>query len=77
MCEQQIVRKSKLTHIAFSSFEPILLVGDEKGVVLNLKLSPNLRKLSQDLDGESEKLDRVVNAAKGIEDDNYIMSWAE
>ncbi|KAJ1559418.1 hypothetical protein HK096_000623, partial [Nowakowskiella sp. JEL0078] len=45
ICEQQVVRKSKLTHIAFNPYEPILLVGDEKGTVMGLKLSPNLRRL--------------------------------
>ena len=44
MCEQQVVRKAKLTHVSFNPFEPILLVGDDKGDVLSLKISPNLRK---------------------------------
>ncbi|KAI9345238.1 WD40-repeat-containing domain protein [Obelidium mucronatum] len=46
ICEQQIVRKAKLTHCAFNPFEPILLVGDDKGAVVSLKLSPNLRKVN-------------------------------
>ncbi|ORY43819.1 WD40 repeat-like protein [Rhizoclosmatium globosum] len=46
ICEQQIVRKAKLTHCAFNPFEPILLVGDDKGTVVSLKLSPNLRKVN-------------------------------
>ncbi|KAJ3136190.1 cytoplasmic dynein with WD40 domain [Physocladia obscura] len=45
ICEQQIVRKAKLTHCAFNPFEPILLVGDDKGTVISMKLSPNLRKI--------------------------------
>ena len=65
MCEQQVVRKAKLTHISFNAFEPIILVGDDKGNLVSLKLSPNLRKLSQSPDEEPEKLDRVVNAALG------------
>ncbi|KAJ3195232.1 cytoplasmic dynein with WD40 domain [Irineochytrium annulatum] len=44
ICEQQVVRKAKLTHVSFNPFEPILLVGDDKGSVISLKLSPNLRK---------------------------------
>ncbi|KAI8622491.1 WD40-repeat-containing domain protein [Chytriomyces sp. MP71] len=46
ICEQQVVRKAKLTHCAFNPFEPILLVGDDKGTVISLKLSPNLRKVN-------------------------------
>lgn len=30
MCDQKVVRKSKLTHISFNPKEPILLVGDDK-----------------------------------------------
>ncbi|KAJ3237051.1 cytoplasmic dynein with WD40 domain [Chytriomyces hyalinus] len=46
ICEQQVVRKAKLTHCAFNPFEPILLVGDDKGTAISLKLSPNLRKVN-------------------------------
>ena len=46
LCEQKVVRKSKLTRIRFNLTEPVLLVGDDKGSVLALKLSPNLRKLT-------------------------------
>ena len=49
ICEQQVVRKAKLTHCSFNPFEPILLVGDDKGSIISLKLSPNLRK-SNDID---------------------------
>jgi dynein intermediate chain 1 len=47
ICEQQVVRKAKLTHCKFNLFDPILLVGDDKGTVISLKLSPNLRKANQ------------------------------
>lgn len=47
MCVQKVVRKSKLTRICFNATEPVLLVGDDKGSVLALKLSPNLRKLTE------------------------------
>ncbi|KAJ3302341.1 cytoplasmic dynein with WD40 domain [Kappamyces sp. JEL0829] len=66
MCEQQIVRKAKLTHISFNPFSPILLVGDENGTVISLKLSPNLRKKGGSPDEEADKLQSVVNAAKGV-----------
>ena len=44
MCEQKVVRKAKLTHISFNPDEPVIMVGDDRGVVTTLKLSPNLRK---------------------------------
>ncbi|KAJ3214547.1 cytoplasmic dynein with WD40 domain [Dinochytrium kinnereticum] len=47
ICEQQVVKKAKLTHISFNPFEPIILVGDDKGTVVSMKLSPNLRKPNQ------------------------------
>ena len=66
MCEQQLVRKAKLTHISFNPFEPILLVGDDKGQCISLKLSPNLRKRGGTAEEEAEKLQQVINAAKGL-----------
>ncbi|KAJ3142339.1 cytoplasmic dynein with WD40 domain [Geranomyces variabilis] len=62
--EQQVVRKAKLTHIAFNPFEPVLLVGDDKGQVISLKLSPNLRKKSKE-DDEATKLRNIILIAKG------------
>ncbi len=44
MCDQKVVKKAKLTHLAFNPVEPILLVGDDRGCVNSLKMSPNLRK---------------------------------
>jgi len=46
MCDQKVVRKSKVTHVAFNPNpdSAILLVGDDRGGVLALKLSPNLRR---------------------------------
>ena len=46
MCEQKVVRKSRLTKVAFNPTEPIVLVGDDRGGTCSLKLSPNLRKLT-------------------------------
>eukprot|EP01051_Picozoa_sp_SAG22_P007379 SAG22_NODE_518_length_9512_cov_5.735897_1_plen_666_part_00 len=46
MCEQKVVRKSRLTKVAFNPIEPILLAGDDRGGTCSLKLSPNLRKLT-------------------------------
>jgi dynein intermediate chain 1 len=66
MCEQQAVKKSKLTHISFNPFEPVVLVGDEKGQVISMKLSPNLRKVSGGREEQIEKLQNVINAAQGV-----------
>lgn len=44
ICYQKVVKRAKLTHISFNSVEPIIVVGDDRGGVNSLKLSPNLRK---------------------------------
>lgn len=59
MCSQQVIKKAKLTHICFNSFEPIILVGDDKGRVISLKLSPNLRKLPVPKEGETKALQEL------------------
>ena len=64
ICEQQIVKKSKLTHVTFNSFEPILLVGDDKGSVVSLKLSPNLRRVGKSEEDQGEKLQRILVGSK-------------
>lgn len=43
ICAQKVVKRAKLTHVAFSKSEPIIIVGDDRGGVNTLKLSPNLR----------------------------------
>jgi dynein intermediate chain 1, axonemal len=65
ICEQQVVKKTKLTRISFNTFEPVLIVGDERGDVVSLKLSPNLRRASG-REEEIEKLEGVVNAVRGV-----------
>ena len=47
MCDQLVVKKAKLTRISFNTKEPIILVGDDRGMVSSLKLSPNLRGLPE------------------------------
>ncbi|KAJ8346081.1 hypothetical protein SKAU_G00302740 [Synaphobranchus kaupii] len=46
ICQQPVVakKKTKLTHIEFNPVYPIIIVGDDRGYVTSLKLSPNLRK---------------------------------
>ena len=46
LCEQKVVKRAKLTHVAFNNREPVLLVGDDRGGVNSLKLSPNLRVIA-------------------------------
>lgn len=66
MCDQLVVRKAKLTRICFNPKSPILLVGDDRGTVLSLKLSPNLRKMTKIDEGktrediEIEKLNKII-----------------
>mmetsp|Transcript_33125 Transcript_33125/g.85794 ORF Transcript_33125/g.85794 Transcript_33125/m.85794 type:complete len:676 (+) Transcript_33125:117-2144(+) len=70
ICEQKVVKRAKLTQVAFNSVEPILIVGDDRGGVNTLKLSPNLRlgvvrteetpaeKTDEDL--QVEKMERLL-----------------
>ena len=37
-------KRTKLTHVVFNPVYPVLCVGDDRGTVLCVKLSPNLRK---------------------------------
>ncbi|NXY21549.1 DNAI1 protein, partial [Atrichornis clamosus] len=47
LCTQLVVtrKKNKTTHIQFNPVYPIVIVGDERGLITCLKLSPNLRKM--------------------------------
>lgn len=47
ICNQPVVarKKNKLTHVQFNPIHPIIIVGDDRGQVTCLKLSPNLRKM--------------------------------
>ncbi len=47
LCEQKVVKRAKLTHVSFNQRDPILIVGDDRGGVNSLKLSPNLRKIHE------------------------------
>ncbi|ORX84558.1 WD40 repeat-like protein [Anaeromyces robustus] len=65
VCEQQIVKKAKLTHIRFNKYEPILLVGDDKGNIYSLKLPPSLRKHSKEPRDEMQKLEKIILITSG------------
>jgi len=47
LCEQKVVKRAKLTHVGFNRTDPVLIVGDDRGGVNSLKLSPNLRKVRE------------------------------
>ena len=61
-----------MTRVAFNPRYPILLIGDSKGNVAALKLSPNLRKCFKDSDkpgtkvddAEKQKLEQVIAVAR-------------
>jgi len=46
LCEQKIVKRSRNTHVMFNQHDPLIIVGDDRGGVNSLKLSPNLRLAS-------------------------------
>jgi dynein intermediate chain 1, axonemal len=54
LCEQKVVKRAKLTHVSFNNQDPILIVGDDRGGVNSLKLSPNLRKVHEPRNEEGE-----------------------
>lgn len=43
----QVVKRAKLTHVCFNERDPIIIVGDDRGGVHSLKLSPNIRKVGR------------------------------
>ena len=56
LCEQKVVKRAKLTHVSFNQRDPIIIVGDDRGGVNSLKLSPNLRKVHEPRGEEGEIL---------------------
>lgn len=69
LCDQLVVKKAKLTHVSFNPKENIILVGDDKGLVQTLKLSPNLRKIVKPVENQSRadaevaKLNVIIDVA--------------
>jgi dynein intermediate chain 1, axonemal len=72
---QKVVKRAKLTHVCFNQRDPIIIVGDDRGGVNSLKLSPNLRKIHAPLDEDGnvkphdpiklqiDKMDKLLAAA--------------
>ncbi|XP_051733880.1 dynein axonemal intermediate chain 1-like [Ctenopharyngodon idella] len=53
LCQQVVVSKKKTpVKIEFNPVHPIIIVGDDRGHVVSLKLSPNLRKKPKDKKGQ-------------------------
>ncbi|XP_056368989.1 dynein axonemal intermediate chain 1 [Oenanthe melanoleuca] len=76
LCTQLVVtrKKNKTTHIQFNPVHPIIVVGDERGLITSLKLSPNLRKKPREKKGqetnkgpeaEIEKLEKLLSVMRG------------
>ncbi|XP_071108758.1 dynein intermediate chain 2, ciliary-like isoform X4 [Haliotis cracherodii] len=78
LCEQMVAqkKKTKLTHIEFNPVYPMLVVGDDRGNVTSLKLSPNLKKMPKEKKGappmdaaqrtqfEIAKLDKILSMVR-------------
>ncbi|XP_045418902.1 dynein axonemal intermediate chain 1 isoform X3 [Lemur catta] len=77
ICNQPVVakKKNKITHVQFNPIHPIIIVGDDRGHVICLKLSPNLRKMPKEKKGqevqkgpavEIAKLDKLLNLVREV-----------
>ncbi|CAO2580491.1 Dynein axonemal intermediate chain 1 [Lemmus lemmus] len=77
ICKQPVVakKKNKITHVQFNPIHPIIIVGDERGHITCLKLSPNLRKMPKEKKGqevqkgpavEIAKLDKLLNLVREV-----------
>ncbi|KAL0978206.1 hypothetical protein UPYG_G00167470 [Umbra pygmaea] len=81
ICQQSVVakKKTKLTHVEFNPVYPIIIVGDDRGYVNSLKLSPNLRSKPKEKKGqevpkgpelEIAKLEKLLSLVR--EPDNKV-----
>ncbi|XP_046313446.1 dynein axonemal intermediate chain 1 isoform X1 [Marmota monax] len=77
ICNQPVVtkKKNKITHVQFNPIYPIIIIGDDRGHVTCLKLSPNLRKMPKEKKGqevqkgpavEIAKLDKLLNLVREV-----------
>lgn len=72
ICEQSVVhkKKTKLTHIEFNPVHPIIIIGDDRGYITSLKLSPNLRKATHPKEkakgpeNEIAKMDKLLSLVR-------------
>ena len=61
VCSQKIVKKGKLTRVVFNKNQPVVIVGDDKGVVYCMKLCGDLNKSYGDKEKERERMEKVIN----------------
>ncbi|KAM8985382.1 dynein axonemal intermediate chain 1 [Ara ararauna] len=66
LCTQVVVtkKKNKITHVQFNPVYPVIIVGDQRGHVICLKLSPNLRKMPKAKKGQEVEKGPEVEMAK-------------
>ncbi|XP_058447686.1 dynein intermediate chain 2, ciliary isoform X2 [Malaya genurostris] len=83
ICIQAVVskRKNKLSRLAFNHKLPFIIVGDDKGTTITLKLSPNLRiktkapKKAVPVDPhmlEVQKLDRLLSLVRELPEGEMV-----
>lgn len=73
---QLIVKRAKLTHLAFNPIHPIIVVGDDKGCVQTLKLSPNLRIIGLAKKDEGKKTGPSMTMGMPVRQDSADTSSA-
>lgn len=75
LCEQMVAqkKKTKLTHVEFNPTFPIVVIGDDRGNVTSLKLSPNLRKMKAEKKG-APPVDEATKVQREIEKLEKILS---
>ncbi|XP_010008637.1 PREDICTED: dynein intermediate chain 1, axonemal, partial [Nestor notabilis] len=66
LCTQLVVtkKKNKITHVQFNPIYPVVIIGDQRGHVICLKLSPNLRKVPKAKKGQEVEKGPEVETAK-------------
>ncbi|XP_030367205.1 dynein intermediate chain 1, axonemal isoform X2 [Strigops habroptila] len=66
LCTQLVVtkKKNKITHVQFNPVYPVVIIGDQQGHVVCLKLSPNLRKMPKAKKGQEVEKGPEVEIAK-------------
>ncbi|XP_042863089.1 dynein intermediate chain 2, ciliary-like [Penaeus japonicus] len=76
LCVQSVMQKRRvvMTSLSFNTFHPIILIGGERGHLISLKLSPNLRQVNKDPRDLEEmthsqvemcKMERLIAVNKG------------
>ncbi|XP_055698577.1 dynein intermediate chain 2, ciliary isoform X1 [Phlebotomus papatasi] len=87
ICIQAVVsrKRNKLTRLAFNQKLPFIIVGDDKGTTISLKLSPNLRlkvkppKKQQWMDQatlEAQKLEKLLSLVRELPEGEKIKDTA-